>query len=132
MNPNILSLTGQPCCPFDQGSIEGMNQLVKRIIGSVLTEQRLVDDNPNWTEVLVSVAAVINSQHGCGKDDVSSKEAVYGPQYDHKVSCSKEEAHWCWTLPQLLRVTNNTELSHHVSANYHLDNGSAADDEDDD
>jgi hypothetical protein len=92
MNPNIISVTGQPCCPFDQGSVEGMNKLVKRIIGSVLTKQRLVGDNPNWTEVLGLIAAVINFQHGCQKEDVSSYEAVYGQQYDHEVSCSKEEA----------------------------------------
>jgi hypothetical protein len=36
---------------------------------------------------------VINSQHGSGKDDVSSYKAVYGQQFDHEVSCSKEEAH---------------------------------------
>ena len=76
MNPNILSLTGQPCCPFDQGSIEGMNQLVKRIIGIVPTKQRLVADNPNWTQVLGLVTTVINSQHGHRKDDISSYEAI--------------------------------------------------------
>jgi hypothetical protein len=109
-----------------------MNKLVKRIIGSVLTKQRLVGDNPNWTEVLGLVAAVINSQHGCKKDDVLSYKAVYGQQVDHKVPCSKEEARWCWTLPQLLKVTNNTEFSNYVSANHYLDDNSAADDEDDD
>jgi hypothetical protein len=132
MNPNIISVTGQPHHPFDQGSIEGMNKLVKRVIGSVLTKRRLVGDNPDWTEVLGLVAAVINSQHGCRKDDVSSYDAVYGQQFDHEVSCSKEEVRWCWNLPQLLKVTNNTEFSDSVSANYHIDDNSAADDEDDD
>ncbi len=51
-------------------------------------------DNPNWIEVLGLVAAMINSQHGCKKDDVSSYEAIYGQQLDHKVSCLKEEARW--------------------------------------
>ncbi len=40
--------------------------------------------------------------------------------------------HQCRTLPQLLKVTNNTEFFNYVSANYQLDDGSAADDEDDD
>ncbi len=92
MNPNIISVTGQPHHPSDQGLVEGMNKLLKRIIGSVQTKRRLVGDNPNWTDVLGLVAAVINSQHGLRKDDVSSYEAVYGQQLDHEVSCSKEEA----------------------------------------
>ncbi len=33
-------------------------------IGSVLSEHWLLGKNPNWTEVLGSVAAAINSQHG--------------------------------------------------------------------
>jgi hypothetical protein len=109
-----------------------MNKLVKRIIGSILTKWRLVGDNPNWTEVLGLVAAVINSQHGCGKDDVSSYKAVYGQQFHHEFSCPKEEVHRYWSLPQLLKVTSNTEFSNFASANYYLDDNSAADDEDDD
>jgi hypothetical protein len=109
-----------------------MNKFVKRVIGSVLTKRRLVGDTPNWTEVLGLVTAVINSRHRHGKDDISSNGAFYGQQFDHEVSCSKEEAHWCWTLQQLLKVINNTEFSNYVSANYHLDDGSAANDEDDD
>jgi hypothetical protein len=107
-----------------------MNKLVTRIIGSVLTKQRLVGDNLNWTEVLGSVAAMINSQHGRGKDGVSSYEAVYGQLFDHNVSCSEEEARWCSTLPQLLKAANNTGFSNYVSANYYLDGNFAADEED--
>jgi hypothetical protein len=58
---------------------------------------------PNWKEVLGSVAAVINNQHGKGKDDISSfEEAVYGEVFDHEFSCSKEEACQCWTFPELI------------------------------
>ncbi len=131
MNPNIISVTGQPLRPSDQGLVEDMNKLAKRVIGSVLTKQRLVGDNPNWTAVLDLVAAVINSQHGCKKEDISSYEAVYGQEFDHEVSCSEEEARWCWTLPQLLKITNNTEFPDYVSSIYHLDDGFAADDEND-
>jgi hypothetical protein len=34
-----------------------MNKLVKRILGTLLTERRLAGDNPNWTKVLGMVAA---------------------------------------------------------------------------
>ena len=103
MNPHIYAVTGRPRRPSDQGSVESMNKLVKRILGTLLTERRLAGDNPNWTEVLGMVAATINSQHGCGKDDVSSFEAVYGQVLNHDMSCSKVEARQCWTLPQFLK-----------------------------
>jgi hypothetical protein len=82
--------------------------------------------------VLGSVAAVINSQHGHGKYDVSSYKAVYGQQLHHKFSCYKEEVHRCWTLPQLLKGTNNTEFSNYALTNYYLDDNTAAADENDD
>jgi hypothetical protein len=69
-----------------------MNKFVKRTLGLVLSEYRLVGKDRNWTEVLGSVASAINSQHGRGKHDVSAYEAVYGQKMDHDFSCSKEEA----------------------------------------
>jgi hypothetical protein len=78
LNPNIVFVYGQPHCPQDQGAVESMNKFVKRNIGSVLSECWLLGKNPNWTEVLGSVSADINSQHGHCKDDVSLFEAVYG------------------------------------------------------
>ena len=39
MNPHIYAVTGRPRRPQDQGcSVESMNKLVKRILGTVLTE----------------------------------------------------------------------------------------------
>ncbi len=75
----------------------------------------MAGDNPNWTEVLVMVAATINSQHGRGKDDVSFFEAVYGQVLNHDMSCSKAEARECWTLPQFLKVTNDAEFAEYAA-----------------
>ena len=61
LNPNILAVTGRPRRPRDQGSVENVNALVKRVLGSVLAERRQSGDNLNCTEVLGSVASVINS-----------------------------------------------------------------------
>ncbi len=72
--------------------------------------------------MLCIVAAVINSQHGCGKDDVSSFEAVYG-----QVLRSKAEAHQCLTLPQFLKVNNNAEFAEfaeYAAKKYNLDEDS--------
>ncbi len=76
----------------------------------VLTERRLAGENPNWIEVLGSVATTINSQHGCRKNDVSLYKAVFGHEFNHKFACSKEEAHKCWTLNERMQVTNNKEF----------------------
>ncbi len=78
MNPHIYAVTGQPRRPSDQGSVESMNKVVKRILCTLLTERRLAGDNPNWSKVSGMVATTINSQHVCGKDDVLSFEAIYG------------------------------------------------------
>jgi hypothetical protein len=42
LNPNILTVTGRPWQPSDQGSVENMNQIVKRILGSVIAECHLI------------------------------------------------------------------------------------------
>ena len=78
LNPKIVSVTGRPRCPRDQGSIENVNKMGKRILGTVLAEKRLAGQNPNWTEVLGSVAAAINLQCGRCKNYVSAYGAVYG------------------------------------------------------
>jgi hypothetical protein len=72
-----------------------MNKMVKRILGSVLDERHLSGKNPNWTEVLGSIATAINSQHGCGKNDASAYEAVFDQKFHHQYSCSKQEAQRC-------------------------------------
>jgi hypothetical protein len=92
LNPNILTVTGRPCRPSNQGSVENMNKFVKRTLGTVLAEYQLVGKHGNWTEVLGSVASAINSQHGRGENEVSAYEAVYGLKMGHDFSCSKEEA----------------------------------------
>jgi hypothetical protein len=92
MNPNILSVTGRLRQPCDQGSFENVNKFVKRVLGMVLAERRLEGENPNCTEVLGSVAATINLQHGCGKNDVSLYKAVFGHKFNHEFACSKAEA----------------------------------------
>ena len=107
LHPDILSVTGRPRRPRDQGSVENMNKLVKRVLGSVLAERRLAGENPNWTEVLGSVASVINTQHGRGKHDVGAYEAVFGQNFHHDMPCSKEEARSYWTLDERMNVTND-------------------------
>jgi hypothetical protein len=39
MNPNILTISGHPRRPPDQGSIENMNKFIKRVLEMVLAER---------------------------------------------------------------------------------------------
>ena len=126
-NPNILSVYRQPACSQDRGSVENMNKFV----GAILSERKMIGENPNWTEVLGSVAAAINSQHGRCKDEVSSFKAVYVQVLHHELSCSNEEARQCWTVPQQLKVTNDPDFEAYVKDHFHLDDDGNDDDNDD-
>ena len=112
LNPGILSMTGRSRHPRDQGSVENMNKMVKR--------RRLSGKNSYWAEVLGSIAMAINSQHGRGKNDASAYEAVFNQKFQHQYSCSKEEAQRCWTIDEMLLVTNDSNLHNNVAMCYGL------------
>ncbi len=100
--------------------MENMNRVVKRVLGSVLAECCLIGENPNWTKVLRTLAATPNSQHGRGKHDVSSFEAVYGQKYHHPLLYYKEEACKCLTLPDHLRVTNDEAFATYIVQHFYV------------
>jgi hypothetical protein len=120
MNPDILTVTGRPRCPQDQGSVENMNKFVWRNIGSLLSERWMLGENPNQTEVLGAVSAAINSQHRRGKDNISAFEAVHGQKLNHEVSCTKKEVRNCWTLPEMLHITSNDDFKAYAEENCYL------------
>jgi hypothetical protein len=109
-----------------------MNKLVKRVLNSILAERRLSGENPNWTTVLGSVATAINSQSGCGNNDVSAYEAVFGQHLHHQYSCSREEAQRCWTVDEVLLVTNDAKFHGNVAMDYDLRVDSKEESRDDD
>lgn len=104
INPNILTITGRPRVPRDQGSVESMNKTVKRVMQAELAQRRMLGEDSNWTEILGSVASSINSQCGRGKFDVPSYNAVFGCMFHQEVCVTKEEARNCWTLTERLQV----------------------------
>jgi hypothetical protein len=106
-----------------------MNKFVKRTLGTVLSEYRLVGKDRNWTEVLGSIASAINLQHGRGKYDVSAYEEVYGQKMDHDFSCSKEEVQRCWTVPEWLKVTNDPQFTKYACKNYIIDDDEISNDD---
>ena len=70
--------------------------------------------------MLGAITAAINSAQGRGADDVNAYEAVYGQQMDHLVMCTKTEARACWTLPDILIVTDDPEFQAYAEDNYFL------------
>jgi len=101
--------------------VENVNKLVKKILGTVLSERKTEGQNPNWTTVLGSVAAVINSQCGRGKNSVTAFEAVFGQKMDHPLSCSKAEARRCWTIKERMLVSNEPDFDAYCRENYIID-----------
>jgi hypothetical protein len=78
--------------------------------------------NPNWTEILGSVAAVVNSQnsqYGRGKNDVSAYEAVYGQvQQIHSVNPPTTRPFWlACHQPSIGSILGFTKKSIYISAN---------------
>ena len=104
INPSIITVTGRPRKPSDQGLVESMNRLVKRLLGSELAQRRAAGENPNWTEILGSVMASINSQSGRSLNSIASYTSVFGQQYDQDIACSKDEARKCWTVEERVKV----------------------------
>jgi hypothetical protein len=122
-------VTGRPCRPSDQGSVENMNKFIKRTLGMVLLEYKLVGKDRNWTEVLGSIVSAIYLQHGGGKHDVSAYEAVYGQKMDHDFSCLKEEARRCWTVLEWLKMTNDPQFAKYACKNYIIDDDDICNDD---
>lgn len=105
LNPSIITVTGRPRKPSDQGSVESMNRTVKRILGSELAERRMAGENPNWTEVLGTVMSTINSNSGRCSYSTSSYMSIFGKTYDQEISCSSEEVQKCWTVDERMKVS---------------------------
>ena len=48
---------------------------------------------------------------------------------DNDISCSKEEARQCWTVPEWLKVTNDPEFTEYACKNYIIDDDKIYDDD---
>ena len=81
-NQTILTVTGRPRKPSDQGSVEIINRLVKRVMNSVLaSEVQKGNLRPNWgTKYLGEDNSIQNRQCGWARnhDVVSAYETVLG------------------------------------------------------
>ena len=107
INPTILTVTGRPRTPRDQGSIERANKTVKRMLSDLCAERRKEGLDDNWTAVLGRLTSSLNSYHGRQTNSVSAYKAVFGTDYHLQTTCSVEEARLCNTVDELKGVIDD-------------------------
>ena len=61
INPSILTVTGHPRTPRDQGSIERANKTVKRMLSDLCAKRRKDSLDDNWTILLSHLTSNLNS-----------------------------------------------------------------------
>jgi transposase InsO family protein len=110
LNPYIVTDTGRPLTPCDQGSVESMNKFIKKVLLSMVSELTLKSIDPNWTNLLGRVMAVVNNPSGRGCYVETAFKAVFGQEYHQHIKCTVEEAHDCTTMDEWLGVSNDSRL----------------------
>ena len=66
-NPNCHTVTGRVRTPRDQGSVENVNKMVKRVLSSLGTAKRQKGETENWVLELGRAMATINTHKPSGK-----------------------------------------------------------------
>jgi hypothetical protein len=113
INPNILSVTGRPRKPSDQGSVERTNQIVKNKLEKLEDEERLamVDPphgwRPNWVTNVNRVTASLNTMGGKDSNNTSAYYAVFGMPYHEQVAGSLDDIRKCDTIEERLSMFPN-------------------------
>ena len=81
-HPFICSVTGRTRIPSDQGSVERLNQEIKKIIDQIILEQHLKGNTGfTWLDALPFVTEAINKTFGFGVGKLAPYTHVYGIDY---------------------------------------------------
>lgn len=107
MNPNITSVTGRPRCPNDQGSVENMNKMVKRVISNI-EQERQRGKEPNWTVFLCRVMSAVNQQKQKGANSVTAYEPWTGMEYHAPIPVAHEDLRQCVTVDDRLKKSKSS------------------------
>lgn len=107
---SIITVTGRPRTPSDQGSVESMNKLVHKILKDLETEARLSGKKPNWVKLLGRAMQTINSKCGRGRYDCEPYMAVFGQHYNQEISCSVNDMRQCSTITERLNLSEDGRL----------------------
>lgn len=87
-----------------------MNKLIKKVLLSIESELRTKGIDPNWTNLLGRVMAVVNNQSGRGRYAETAFKAVFGQEYHQHIKCTLAEARKCTTIKEQLGVSNDCRL----------------------
>ena len=80
--PFICSVTGRTRVPSDQGSVERLNQEIKKLIDQIIQEQHLKGNvGFTWLDALPFVTEAINKTYGFGAGRLAPYTHVYGMDY---------------------------------------------------
>ena len=101
INPAIITVTGRPRTPRDQGSVERVNATVKRAVASVCAERRREGKDDNWTMLLGLVTSSLNTHRSRLANSVEAYPTVFGAPYHIPIKTSLADARKCQTITEL-------------------------------
>ena len=81
--PLVCTVTGQPRKPTDQGSVERLNQEVKKVMDHeiMMAKERGVED-PSWVDLIPQTTVTMNNTVSYGNNQLTPYQHVYGMDYD--------------------------------------------------
>ena len=130
MNPAIITVTGRPRTPRDQGSVERANQTLKRVIADVCAERHKEGKDDNWTMFLGRIMSQLNTHHTRQANSVESYPTVFGAQYHLLTKTSLAETRKCKTIAELKDlVIDDGHLQSYVTEYYDTERQYTAEEE---
>ena len=130
VNPAIITVTGRPRTPRDQGSVERANQIIKKVIADVCAERRNEGKDDNWTMFLGRVTSQLNTHRTRQSNSVESYPTVFGVHYHLLTKTSLEDTRKCKTIEELKDlVIDDGHLQSYVAEYYDTETKYTAEEE---
>jgi len=81
--PFVCTVTGRPRKPSDQGSIERLNQDVKKVIDHyIAVAKEAGEDDPSWLDMIPKATSAINNSVSYGNHKLTPYHHVFGMDFD--------------------------------------------------
>lgn len=110
LHPGIITVTGRPRTPRDQGSVENANKVVKKTIALLEEEEKQAGNpNPSWVELLPRAMSAMNSVHGRQRDHCDPYSIVFGMEFNEPMISSINNLHKCKTVADRIKLLGTKE-----------------------
>jgi transposase InsO family protein len=123
-NPSIHSVTGRPSRPNDQGSVERVNNEVKKMLRALIVDHRNRQKDFNWVESLPYINASVNDYAGRARQGRYLHlpgDYLYCPVHElhipMNVQSPEQEQHLVWQIVRARRLCT-MENQRHQCATY--------------